>query len=280
MELLIDCLGLKHHIQNTRATGVETSKPVIFLGPYEHHSNLLPWRELGHVDIEMVQLDPRNGNVDLEHLKALLEQHHDRAVKIGAFSAASNVTGTIADDIHITALLHQHGALSIWDYATGASYLDVQMNPRQQHPDYRHAPELTAKDAILISGHKLLGGVGTPGVLIIKKHLVSQHNPPTRSGGGTVFYVTEKHHRFLSNRIERFEGGTPNIVGIWRLGLALTNKLQLKRQMQQLENTSMLAYDLQRAQRIQRELAAIPNLVLMDGGFPSLLAKSYPCILS
>jgi tRNA(Ile)-lysidine synthase TilS/MesJ len=149
------------------------------------------------------------------------------------------------------------------------------MNPR--HQDY--GPELTAKDAIVMSGHKLLGGVGTPGVLIIKKHLVSQQNPPTRSGGGTVFYVTEDHHRFLSNRVERFEGGTPNIVGIWRLGLALTNKLQLKRQIQHLEHsvaTSVLEYDILRARRIQQELAAIPNLVLMDGAFSESVRNKLP----
>ncbi len=249
-------------------------KPLILVGPYEHHSNLLPWRELGNVDIKTVNLDPRAGNMDLDHLKFLLEQHASRKVKIGAFSAASNVTGVIADDCAITALLHQYGALSIWDYATGASYLDVQMNPR--HPDYSHAPELLAKDAVVLSGHKLLGGVGTPGVLIIKKHLVSQQNPPSRSGGGTVFYVTANHHRYLSNRIERFEGGTPNIVGIWRLGLVVTTKSQLKKAFEQLSSSdsssekgehtklTVLDYDLQRARRIQKELSKIKNLVLMD----------------
>ncbi len=276
VELLIDCLGLKHHILAMDLTDGSRidDKPVIFVGPFEHHSNLLPWRELGHVDIEIVNLDPRAGNMDLEHLKLLLEQHSSRKVKIGAFSAASNVTGVIANDIAITALLHQYGALSIWDYATGASYLDVNMNPR--HPDYSHAPELLAKDAVVLSGHKLLGGVGTPGVLIIKKHLVSQQNPPSRSGGGTVFYVTADHHRFLSNRIERFEGGTPNIVGIWRLGLAVSAKSQLKKQFEQLSDgdsksqngmntkSTVLDYDLQRARRIQQELSKIQNLVLMD----------------
>lgn len=87
-----------------------------------------------------------------------------------------------------------------------------------------------AKDAIFFSGHKLLGGGGgTPGVLIVKKRLVSTLNPPGQScGGGTVFYVTKDRHRFLSDRIERYEGGTPNIVGIWRLGLVWKLKLSLK----------------------------------------------------
>lgn len=277
VELLIDCLGLKHHIQQISSTEKPDQvrdKPVIFAGPFEHHSNLLPWRELGHADIETVKLDQISGNIDVEHLKELLEQYKDRKIKIGAFSVASNVTGVIANDIQITALLHEYGALSIWDYATGASYLDVEMNPR--HADYAHAPNVIAKDAVLLSGHKMLGGVGTPGVLIIKKHLVSQHNAPNRSGGGTVFYVTADHHRFLSNRIERFEGGTPNIVGIWRLGLAMSNKLRLKQQVQTLHGLSLLEHDLQRSRRLQRQLEAISNLILMDSAFEEASSNKLP----
>jgi selenocysteine lyase/cysteine desulfurase len=284
VELLIDALGLKHHIAATGNTGDDDgansnpNRPVIFVGPYEHHSNLLPWRELGQVDIEMVRLDPISGNMDLRHLEELLQLYTHRSIKIGAFSAASNVTGVIADDLAITALLHKYGALSIWDYATGASYLNVQMNPT--HPDYTTTCDSTcsiAKDAVLLSGHKLLGGVGSPGVLIMKKHLISQQNPPCRSGGGTVFYVTDQHHRFLSNRIERFEGGTPNIVGIWRLGLAFAAKSQLQTQFQQQQQqqqahnnghtTTLLEYDLYRARRIQKQLSAIPNLALMDSAY-------------
>lgn len=51
--------------------------------------------------------------------------------------------------------------------------------------------------------------------------LISQTNPPTISGGGTVFYVNNQSHRFLSNRVERYEGGTPDGIGIQRIGLAL-----------------------------------------------------------
>jgi len=243
------------------------SGDVIFVSSCEHHSNLFPWRELGEVDVEMVRLDPITGSLDLHHLYSLLAHYEHRTVKIVAFSAASNVTGVLADDIRVTAILHEHGALSVWDYATGASYLDMQMNPC--HPQYE--PHLTAKDAIVCSGHKLLGGVGTPGILIIKKHLVSRQNAPTRCGGGTVFYVTEEDHRFLSDPIERYEGGTPNIVGIWRLGLVFTNKLRLKAQRQTIAAAAKigpaLESDLQRALWIQRELVAIPNLVVVDAGY-------------
>jgi selenocysteine lyase/cysteine desulfurase len=75
------------------------------------------------------------------------------------------------------------------------------------------------KDAVFLSPHKFPGGVGAPGVLIVKKRLLC-NDIPTTPGGGTVFFVTEKDHRYLSNRVEREEGGTPDIVGSMRAGLA------------------------------------------------------------
>ncbi|KAL3918014.1 MAG: hypothetical protein SGILL_004444 [Bacillariaceae sp.] len=237
---------------------------------------MLPWRELGIADIETVAY--KNGTVSLQDLERILQKHRQRkSIKIGSFSAASNVTGTVVDDLAITQILHQYGALSVWDYATGASYLEMNMNPTPS--------SATAKDAIFFSGHKLLGGIGTPGVLIVKKKLVSPLNPPENCGGGTVFYVTGDHHRFLSNRIERYEGGTPNVLGIWRLGLVWKFKLSLKASLDRLGASdtngvgstemppSLVACDFERAKFIQRRLKQIPNLVLLDGEAPEDVPK-------
>mmetsp|Transcript_29052 Transcript_29052/g.32590 ORF Transcript_29052/g.32590 Transcript_29052/m.32590 type:complete len:1297 (-) Transcript_29052:13-3903(-) len=243
VRLLIDCLGLKH-INNTDDEK-NRQKPLIILGPFEHHSNLLPWRELGgdKLIIETAKLTQDGSTVDMIDLERILVNHRktysDCPFIIGSFSAASNVTGVIADDIAITKLLHKYGALSFWDYATGASYLNINVNPNpslilstdKNNIDNNNTKAADiAKDAIFFSGHKLLGGAGgTPGVLIVKKSLVSTLNSPGQScGGGTVFYVTKDSHRFLSDRIERYEGGTPNVVGIWRLGLVWKLKLSLK----------------------------------------------------
>jgi selenocysteine lyase/cysteine desulfurase/tRNA(Ile)-lysidine synthase TilS/MesJ len=233
--------------------------PLILVGPLEHHSNLIPWRELLGFDIVTINYS-QQGNVDMDHLKLVLQQEHlSRPFIIGSFAAVSNLTGTVTDDLAITALLHTYGALSVWDYATGASYMAPNMNPTND--------KLYSKDAVVWSGHKLLGASSTtPGVLIVKKHLVSQVNPPTLAGGGTVFYVSQQSHRFLSNRIERWEGGTPNIVGIWRLGLAVKLKHDLSRIARQVcgNNKTLLDLDLERAQQIQQRLLQIPNLVLLD----------------
>ena len=62
------------------------------------------------------------------------------------------------------------------------------------------------KDAVFFSPHKFPGGPGTPGVLCVKKALLS-NAVPLQPGGGTVFFVTKLDHRYLSNRAVREEGG-------------------------------------------------------------------------
>ena len=63
----------------------------MFIGPYEHHSNELPWRET-IADVVMIEEDP-DGRIDLVHLEKMLTEYSERPLKIGSFSAASNVTG-------------------------------------------------------------------------------------------------------------------------------------------------------------------------------------------
>ena len=99
----------------------------MFVGPYEHHSNELPWRE-SIADLRVIREDA-DGRLDLEHLREELELHADRPLKIGSFSAASNVTGIITDVDAVATLLHRHGALSFWDYAAAGPYVDIEMNP-------------------------------------------------------------------------------------------------------------------------------------------------------
>ena len=265
VELLIGCLGLRH------AATDQVARPVVFLGPYEHHSNLIPWRETG-CEIVVVPESSVTKQVDFDALELLLAQSkYSNRLKMGTFTAASNVTGKISDVDRIAALLHRHGALAFFDYATAAPYMQMDMNPppSDQYP----SASMIAKDAMFLSPHKMLGGVGTPGVLIIKKNLVSQVNAPHRSGGGTVFYVTNTHHRFLSNRIERYEGGTPNVAGIMRVGLTFLMKRKVEEQFKlitQTDSTSTASvedFDCAEYERIATYLKKnAPNLVLLGSG--------------
>src|SRR3954465_14908789 len=96
-------------------------RPVVFIGPYEHHSNELPWRE-SVADVVTIREDD-DGRVDIEHLETHRGRYADRELRIGSFSAASNVTGIVTDTHRITRLLHEHDALALWDFAACAPYV-------------------------------------------------------------------------------------------------------------------------------------------------------------
>ena len=177
-------------------------RPVVFLGPYEHHSNELPWRE-SIADVVTIHEDA-DGHVDLAHLTEQLATYADRPIKIGSFSAASNVTGIVTDSEHITRVLHEHGALAFWDFATAAPYVDIDM---------RHG-----YDAVFLSPHKFIGGPGTPGVLVVDNALLT-NTVPDMVGGGTVAYVNPSEHRYLTDPAHREEAGTPAIIESIRAGL-------------------------------------------------------------
>jgi selenocysteine lyase/cysteine desulfurase len=192
-------------------------RPVVFIGPYEHHSNELPWRE-SIADVVVIHED-LNGGIDLQHLEKELQRYADRPLRIGSFSAASNVTGIVSDTRRISVLLHRYGALSFWDFAAAAPYVKIEMGPRGHAGD----DALDYKDAIVLSPHKLIGGPGTPGVLVARRELF-RNTVPCVPGGGTVSYVNPEHHRYITDPEHREEGGTPAIVESIRAGLVFQLK--------------------------------------------------------
>jgi selenocysteine lyase/cysteine desulfurase len=190
-------------------------RPIVFVGPFEHHSNELPWRE-SIADVVVISEDG-DGHIDLAHLEAELTAHADRPLKIGSFSAASNVTGIISNTCAIADALHRHGALSFWDFACAGPYVDIEMYPScAEHP---HA----YKDAVFLSPHKFIGGPGTPGVLVVRRELLHNRVPDV-VGGGTVAYVNPTEHRYLDDPVHREEGGTPAIIESIRAGLVFQLK--------------------------------------------------------
>jgi selenocysteine lyase/cysteine desulfurase len=188
-------------------------RPVVFIGPYEHHSNELPWRET-IADVVAVPEDP-DGHVSLPVLEARLREYADRPLRIGSFSAASNVTGIVTDTDAVTRLLHEHGALAFWDFAAAAPYLEIDMTGG--------GDRAARKDAIFLSPHKFIGGPGTPGVLAVRKELLTNRVPDV-PGGGTVAYVNPDEHRYLTDPEAREEGGTPAIIEAIRAGLVFQLK--------------------------------------------------------
>jgi len=191
----------------------ESERPVVFVGPFEHHSNELPWRE-SIADVVRIEED-QDGHIDLDQLARELLTYADRPLMIGSFSAASNVTGIISDTSAIARLLHEHGALSFWDCAAAAPYVEIDMSPSGDSQAYM--------DAVFISPHKLIGGPGTPGLLVARKELFANRVPAV-PGGGTVTFVNPTEHRYIDDVEHREEGGTPNIVGSIRAGLTFQLK--------------------------------------------------------
>ena len=189
-------------------------RPVVFVGPYEHHSNELPWRE-SIADVVVIDED-ENGRIDLGQLERELIAYADRPLKIGSFSAASNVTGIGSRTKDTAVLLHAHGALSFWDFAAAGPYVTIEMGPQEGVAG-------SYKDAIFLSPHKFIGGPGTPGLLIVKRALLT-NAVPAAPGGGTVTYVNRREHRYHPDPVHREEGGTPEILGAIRAGLVFQLK--------------------------------------------------------
>ena len=192
----------------------EAERPVVFVGPYEHHSNELPWRE-SIAEVVVIGEDA-DGHIDLADLGRQLTRYAQRPLLIGSFSAASNVTGILTDTDAIAALLHAHGALSFWDYAAAGPYVPIRVAAsRPGAGDH--------KDAVFLSPHKFPGGPQTPGVLVVRRDLV-RNAVPTVPGGGTVAFVDPIGHQYLDDPVAREEGGTPAIVESIRAGLVFALK--------------------------------------------------------
>ncbi len=197
---------------------MESHRPVVFIGPYEHHSNELTWRE-GLCTVVSVRLNGEGG-IDLAHLEELLrDPRYLGRLRIGSFSAASNVTGLISPVRELAVMLHRHGAMACFDYAASAPYVRIDMNPAPGPGG--EDPRL---DAVFISPHKFLGGPGSSGILVFNERIYRKDLPPSLSGGGTVAYVSRRSHDFFDDVEEREKAGTPGVLQTVKAALAFLVK--------------------------------------------------------
>ncbi|CAL5214580.1 unnamed protein product [Lathyrus oleraceus] len=195
----------------------EEERWVVFVGPYEHHSNLLSWRQ-SLAEVVEIGLDDQ-GLLDMEALKLQLEAYKDsNRPLLGSFSACSNVTGIYSDTRAIARLLHQYNGFACFDFAASGPYVEIEMR----------SGKIDGYDAVFISPHKFLGGPDSPGVLLMNKALYYlRSSPPSTCGGGTVNYVNgfnEKDTLYLEDIEERENGGTPPIIQTMRAALAFCVK--------------------------------------------------------
>jgi selenocysteine lyase/cysteine desulfurase len=179
----------------------EAARPLVLVTHMEHHSNHISWLEtIATVEIVRPAAD---GNIDLRHLRELLDRYRHRKNKIAAVTACSNVTGIETPVHEVAAIMHEHDGLCFVDYACSAPYVPINMHPGPRQNDL---------DAIYFSFHKFLGGPGTPGVLILNDRLY-RNRIPDQPGGGTMLYSNPWGvHEYVTGIQHREDGGTPPIL--------------------------------------------------------------------
>ena len=204
-------LGLKIPEQLQKYTSIPVEdKPVIFLTHMEHHSNQTSWLET-ICDVVVIEPDEQ-GLVNVDHLSELLIQYENRKLKIGSFTAASNVTGIESPYHEMAKIMHDHGGLCFVDFAAAAPYVKINM-----HPDN----PLEKLDAIFFSPHKFLGGPGTSGIMVFDSHLYKL-KVPEQPGGGTVDWTNPwGQHKYVEDIELREDGGTPGFLQAIKTALAI-----------------------------------------------------------
>ncbi len=207
-------LGFKLPEQLLEYTNIpDEVRPVVFVTHMEHHSNQTSWFE---TIADIVVLEPNeDGLVEPKRLEEALQNYKDRKLKIGSFTACSNVTGIEPPFYQLAKIMHQHDGYCFIDFAASAPYKDINM-----HPD----DPLERIDALFFSPHKFLGGPGSPGVLIFNKNLYHR-NVPDHPGGGTVDWTNPwGEHRYVSDIEAREDGGTPGFIQAIRAALSVRLK--------------------------------------------------------
>lgn len=191
----------------------EDQTPVVFVGPYEHHSNEISWRESIATVVEVELAD--DGAIDLSDLEQKLsDPRWEGRQKFGSFSAASNVTGIQTDVYAVAALLHSHDAPAFFDFSASAPYVPIDM----QKDDESYL------DAVFFSPHKFVGGPGASGILVVRDELYRKDLPPSTSGGGTVRFVSATRQDYIDDIEMRENAGTPGILQTIRSAIAIDLK--------------------------------------------------------
>jgi selenocysteine lyase/cysteine desulfurase len=188
-------------------------KPVVFIGPYEHHSNDLMWRE-AIAEVVSIKLTP-DGYIDLKDLESQVSDiKYKNRLKIGSFSAASNVTGLKSPIYEISRILHKYGCIVCFDFAASAPYVKINMNKDKD----------TYFDAIFISPHKFVGGPGSSGILVFNERVYKTALSPTSAGGGTVDFVSSTTVDYSEDIEIREKSGTPGVLQTIKAALAIDLK--------------------------------------------------------
>ncbi|WP_423809635.1 aminotransferase class V-fold PLP-dependent enzyme [Polaribacter vadi] len=191
----------------------EQERPVVFITHMEHHSNQVSWMET-IADVVILECDEQK-LINTGKLVEALEKYKKRPLKIGAFTACSNVTGIITPYYELAKIMHQHNGYCFIDFAASAPYVAIDMHPKD------HEERL---DAIFFSPHKFLGGPGTCGVLVFTKELYNTKSPDVPGGGNVKWTNPWGDYAYFDDIETKEDGGTPGFLQVIRVALAIKLK--------------------------------------------------------
>lgn len=175
----------------------------IILSRLEHHSNIVPWQIIAKrngAKIKVVDPDAE-GNIYLESVMKLVNSK----TKFICLTHVSNAIGSILPVKEICLEARSRGIITLVDGCQAVPHMSVDVKS-------------IGCDFYVFSGHKTYGPTGI-GILYGKKELLEEA-PPYQGGGDMIDTVTFEKTTYapLPNK---FEAGTPNIIGAIVLGNAL-----------------------------------------------------------
>ena len=175
----------------------------ILLTVMEHHSNLLPWQEVGKkTGAKLVFLEPdKTGFISDEEIKAKITEK----TKLVSLTHISNVLGRKNPVEKVIKVAHDVGAVAVIDGAQAVPH--TRVNVRELDADF-----------YVFSGHKMLAPMGI-GVVYGKKKLLNKM-PPFLTGGEMIEYV-ELDSATYAEVPHKFEAGTVNVGGAVGLHAAM-----------------------------------------------------------
>jgi len=175
----------------------------IILSQLEHHSNIVPWQMLRdklNIKINVLPID-KNGDIDLKKFKKLLT----KKTKLVSILHVSNALGTIIPIKELIGISHKKKIPVLVDGCQSVPHMKVDVK------------DLDA-DFYCFSGHKIYGPTGI-GILYCKKEYLEKMDP--YQGGGEMISDVTFNKTTYQEPPQKYEAGTPNIVGSIALGSAI-----------------------------------------------------------
>lgn len=180
-----------------------TAGDEIVLTRFEHHANLIPWQQMATrtgAILKFIEIDA-DYHLDWDSARKIITPK----TKIVAFTAGSNVTGTIIMPWSFITLIKQVGAYTVVDAAQYAAHREIDVKAWDA-------------DLVAFSGHKIYGPTGI-GVLYGKAELLAELEPVS-FGGDMIREVTYEKATW-ADAPAKFEPGTPPIAEAIGLAAAI-----------------------------------------------------------